>query len=249
MHITLTIRRGRKGTASIFGTLIFIGILFTAVIPMYLVMNQADTIFEQRKHETTILDEDRSRENILVYAYPRDGLTSDYISVKVKNECGLSLKAIRVWINDAPEPVSVTLNPLDEAEIGDYDVNPQAGETYDVRITTERGNVFECSSGILSYSDTGWEVESQLINVLISSSGVVFKIHVYWENGESWDEIPTSPAQVWKIGGSAFKSFDVTDFELPEYFKVVVMKGSNPIHEEIVFMEWPNGPSVIWVYA
>jgi hypothetical protein len=28
-----------------------------------------------------------------------------------------------------------------------------------------------------------------------------------------------------------------------------VKKGSNIIHEEGVAMEWPNGPSVVWVYA
>lgn len=252
MRIILTIRRGRKGTASLFGTLIFIGILFSAVIPMYLVMNQADTIFEQRKHEATILDEDRSRESLCVYTYPRDGLTSNYITVRVKNECGLSVKAIRVWINDAPQTVSVTLNPLEEVEIGQYDVNPQEGEIYDFRVTTERGNVYESSSGILSYTSNGWDVENQLINVLISSSGVVFKIYVYWDDEsppESWPEIPGSPAQVWKIGGSAFKSFDVTNFDLPKDFRVVVKKGSNIIHEEIVSMTWPNGPSVMWVYA
>jgi hypothetical protein len=104
---------------------------------------------------------------------------------------------------------------------------------------------------LLSWSArAGWDVETLVINVLISSSGVVFKIYVYWENGvDNREELTTSPAQVWKIGGSAFKSFDVTSFDLPENFKVVVKRGSNIIHEEVVAREWPNGPSVVWVYA
>lgn len=253
MYITPTGRRRMRkkaGTASIMGTIIFIGILFSAIIPMYLVMNQADTIFEQEKHEITILDEERSRESITVYAYPKDGLNSSYVTVKVKNDCSLTVEGVRVWINDVNYSVAVNLDPLQELHIDDYDVNPQPGEDYDVRVATERGNVFECSSGILSYTDIGWDVETQVINILVSSSGVVFKIHVYWENGiDNWEELPTSPAQVWKIGGSAFKSFDVTSFELPENFKVVIKKGSNIIYQEIVSMEWPNGPSVVWVYA
>jgi hypothetical protein len=33
----------RKGISTILGTIIFIGILFTSIIPMYISMNQADT--------------------------------------------------------------------------------------------------------------------------------------------------------------------------------------------------------------
>jgi hypothetical protein len=249
IHIGLR-AKNKAGTASILGTIIFIGIMFSAIIPMYLVMNQADTVFEQEKHEIANLDEERAMENIIVYAYPKENLTSPFITVKMKNECSLNVEGVRVWINNNNYSISVNLDPSQEITIDHYNVNPQSGETYDVRVTTERGNVFECSSGLLSYSDTGWEVETQVINVLISSPGVVFKVSVYWEDGEdNWLELPISPAQVWKIGGSAFKSFDVTNYELPENFKVVVKRGSNIIHEEIVTMEWPDGPSVVWVYA
>ena len=56
MLITCTLsNKRRKGVASIFGTIIFIGILFTTVIPMMLVMKQADTIFEQKTHEMEVL--------------------------------------------------------------------------------------------------------------------------------------------------------------------------------------------------
>ena len=44
--IRMLSRKRRRGTASILGTIIFIGILFSSVIPMYLVMRQADTIYE-----------------------------------------------------------------------------------------------------------------------------------------------------------------------------------------------------------
>jgi len=38
----------RKAISTILGTLIFISILFTAVIPMFLTMNQADVMLEQK---------------------------------------------------------------------------------------------------------------------------------------------------------------------------------------------------------
>ena len=44
----ISFRRKRRGVASILGTIIFIGIMFTAIIPMYLVMKQADTLYESK---------------------------------------------------------------------------------------------------------------------------------------------------------------------------------------------------------
>ena len=40
-----------KGTSTILGTLIFVGIIFTSFIPMMLVMKQADTIYDMNKYE------------------------------------------------------------------------------------------------------------------------------------------------------------------------------------------------------
>ncbi len=241
-------RHYKSGTASILGTIIFIGILFSAIIPMYLVMNQADTIFEQRKHEATTLDEDRSRENILLYAYP-NGETSPNITIRVKNECALIVNAVRIWINNEPEPISVNLDPLEEMEIGQYDVDPQSGDIFDVRITTGRGNVFECGSGALEYDDFGWVVEAKLINVVISDSGVVFKIYLYKWNIETTDWDQKDYAQVWKIGGSAFKTFDISSYGNGEY-RIVIKKGGSTIHDETgLMMNAPNGPSILWVYA
>ena len=41
----------KKGVSTILGTLIFMGIIFSAYIPMTLVMKQADNIYEQEIHE------------------------------------------------------------------------------------------------------------------------------------------------------------------------------------------------------
>ena len=252
MYTTHTGRKGKNkkvGTASILGTIIFIGIMFSAIIPMYLVMNQADTVFEQEKHEVANLDEERSIESIIVYAYPSDGPTSTNITIKIIHESSLTVEGVRVWINDLNYSIAVNLDPLQESDPLEYNVNPQAGQTFDVRVTTKRGNIFECSSGLLEYGDTFWISESKMINVLVTSSGVVFKIWISYETEGAWIDLPDMPAQVWKIGGSAFKSFDVSNYEVPQDFKIVVKKGSIIIHEEEITMEWPDGPSVIWVYA
>jgi hypothetical protein len=241
-------RRKKRGMSSILGTLIFVGILFTAVIPMYLVMNQADIILEQEKHEIASLDEEKEREDVSFYVYPD---ASDDLVVVVQNNSPMGAKFVRVWINDDPNPESTELDPMEGGvPLGPYDVPLEEGATYNFRITTERGNVYDSGSDDLTYDGEKWVVETKLINVVISSSGVVFKVYLYkWDDvGETWDQ-QGEPAQVWKIGGSAFKPFDVTDSGNGEY-RVVVKRGSNIIHDEAeLMMLWPNGPSTLWVYA
>lgn len=231
--------------SSILGTLIFVGILFTAVIPMYLVMNQADIIFEQEKHEIACLDEEKEREDVSFYVYPD---TSDDLLVVVQNSSPMGAKVVRVWINDDPYPESTELDPMEGGvPLGPYDVPLVEGATYNFRITTERGNVYESGSEDLEYIDGEWFVETKLINVVISSSGVVFKVYLYFWEASDW--VQKDYAQVWKLGGSAFKPFDVSPWGNGEY-RVVVKKGSKVIHDEDELnMLWPLGPSTLWVYA
>ena len=231
--------------SSILGTLIFVGILFTAVIPMYLVMNQADIILEQEKHEIACLDEEKEREDVSFYVYPD---TNDDLVVVVQNNSPMGAKVVRVWINDDPNPESTELDPMEGGiELGPYDVPLDEGATYNFRITTERGNVYESGSEDLEYIDGEWFVETKLINVVISSSGVVFKVYLYFWEASDW--VQKDYAQVWKLGGSAFKPFDVSLWGNGEY-RVKVTKGSKVIHDEDgLMMLWPLGPSTLWVYA
>ena len=232
----------RRGMSTVLGTIIFIGLLFTTIVPMQLVMKQADTMFEQKKLEVGRRDEEQSRENINVYVYPTGDSAPDNLTVKVDNICELNVKIQRVWINDTIHVQEDIIHSMNTQNIGSYDVDPKNGSSFDIRVTTERGNVYEASSGAIIHDGMGWEVDEKFINVLISSAGTVFKVYVTGPNDYS------EYAQVWKIGGTAFKAFDITMSGNGEYH-VVVKKGSNIIHEEDVLMEWPDGPSVLWVYA
>jgi archaellum component FlaF (FlaF/FlaG flagellin family) len=235
-------RRKRKGVSTILGTLIFIGILFTAVIPMYVVMNQADTKYTQKRLERERLDEERAREDLYVIVYPTSSEAPDNITIMVENICELTVRIVRIWINDTIHDQESIIKSMSQLTLGSFDVSPPEGKnsSYDVRVTTDRGNVFESGSGPLVYDGWNWEVEQLMINVLISSSGIVFKIYITGPNDYS------EYAQVWKIGGTAFKTFNIEDNGV---YTVTVKRGSNIIHQEDVTMEWPDGPSVLWVYA
>ncbi len=91
----------RRGISSILGTIIFVGIMFTAVIPMILVMRQAETIHAMRKHELEIMDEERTSENIIFYVLPLND--PPRLSFIIENR-GESLTTIeRIWLNNESE--------------------------------------------------------------------------------------------------------------------------------------------------
>ena len=148
----------RKGMASILGTLIFIAILFSAVIPMQLTMQQADIIMEQEKLELQRIDDEKSRERLEVYPIPH--LTLDLLNVSVINLSEYSVQFVRVWINDTAYQVDETANPLETIDIGNLPLKPVEGGEYEIRVTTERGNVFISHIGTILYQSGEWISET-----------------------------------------------------------------------------------------
>ena len=237
--------------------MIFIAILFSSVIPMYLYMRQADAFFEKRKHELNRLDEEQNTENIYVYAHP-SLVDPTKLIVKVYNRGDRAVRIVRLWISertkidDEPRPIDCVVDSMNEVTLGTYEVIPLEGESYIIKVTTERGNVFASDSSPLHFNGVSWEVDLQLINVIISSNSGILTIKCV----KIWDgfHVDGSPADVHKgASGSAFYSFDVSDYDDPseeyETYHVSIWKNQNLLHEEYVTMKWPEGPAVEWVYA
>ena len=154
----------RKGISTILGTLIFIGILFSAIVPMVLVMNQANIIYTQKLHETEIKDNEKVDELVYVYAYPDE--ETDKISVKVHNEEETPVQIVRVWINNDNNTVSITVNPKTTTTIGEFDASLQ-DETYIIKVTTSNGNVFRGNDGAIYYSGGVWLIPDMGVTVNI----------------------------------------------------------------------------------
>jgi hypothetical protein len=99
--------------STILGTIIFIGILFSSVIPMMLVMKQADVILEQGKLEVVRRDDEGDRESLELYPIP--DLAATHVNVTILNTCETSIDIVRVWINDTLTDVTTTVNALSPA--------------------------------------------------------------------------------------------------------------------------------------
>ncbi len=157
-----------RGTASILGTLVFVGIIFTSFIPMMLLMNQADMLYDMRKHELGILDQERIDEEISFYAYPD---SDDKIVLSIKNKGKTLIKIVNVWINDVEYPQNVNINAMETINLDPLVVTLQDLTSYTVKVITENGNVFSSEAGTLYYSSSadGWYTPSLGICVHIEN--------------------------------------------------------------------------------
>lgn len=160
-------RRSKSGVSTILGTLFFVGILFTCVIPLFLYVNQANSRYDKTVVELRYIDEEGERERLDVYAYPLS-VESDTLNVYIKNRSPLAVNVVRVWVNDTPFDRVAEVPAMQEYTITAIPVQlPPPGVCYvfTVKVTTARGNSFASFTNPLYYQD-GWR------------GGMGFTIHV-----------------------------------------------------------------------
>ena len=252
-------RKGKRGISTVLGTLIFVGILFSAVIPMFLVMKQADTIYEQKILEMRRRDDEHDIEALDMYAYPAGPGSSD-LEIEIDNNCALLVTTARVWINDTYVDRVETIQSMSEKRFGSFPVPIQEGSnsSYIVRVTTDRGNTFDSLSGPIYYNGSDWVAEVLGIFVQISGGG-------FWGFGKynvtvtniTDTNVPYSEHQETTFqSGTTSVFFDVSEAGAGTY-NVYVEKwsgfwwwggGWTYMDDKDVELLWPSGPAIEWVY-
>jgi len=240
MHTTnILYRKNRRGISTVFGVIIFVGIMFTAVIPMFLVMRQADTIFEMRKHELEIVDEEKGREYLRVKISPDQGSS---MTLKIVNKGDLGTKVIRLWVNEViwlneeGEDWNCLLNPNEVHE--EILVVPTEPDSYSVIVVTEKGNVFVSDNALTHEGGGIWVQEDvYVIHVYIAYRGVIFLIEVTGPD-DFYDA-----AMVQKIkGGTAYKAFILKE---PGIYNVKIKSGPTIIYNKPVTLTEEDKDEVI----
>ena len=247
--------KNRKATSTILGTMIFIGIMFTAIIPMMLVMKQADTYYEKEVLEVKRLDEERGLESLLVYSYP-EAPGSSKLELEVENESPVQISLVRVWINDTYQNLTTVIGTMETKIIGPFNVSVHEGtnSTFLMSVTTARGNTFPSSSGPIIYDGSDWVSEFLAIFVQISGDGFLgfgqYRVtveNVTATNVPYYEQQETSFAS-----GTTSLIFDVTEAGSGTYNVYVEKKswflGYSYKDDKDVELEWPSGPPIVWVY-
>lgn len=164
----------RRGVSSILGTLVFIGILFSAVMPMFVTMRQADIYYEQEKMRAQRMDEERNLEDVEVYIAPTD---TDF-TLTLVNQGEIPVTIVRVWENEHNTTLSELLPIQTSSELAPIEFShaPAENETFEIRVTTERGNTFLNENGVLTYGPGEWMMEKFYIN--IHAGGIFMHVKV-----------------------------------------------------------------------
>jgi len=222
--------RSKSAMSTVLGMLIFIGILFTCVMPFFLYINEVNSLYDQTIIEMKQLDRDRSLENIDVYAYPLDQNGSQ-ISLYIKNQSPLTVEIVRIWINDQYFPCNLQIsgmgeNTTDPIDIQDMLSQVEGVEYFQVKVTTARGNTFSSKTNPLQYSDeSGWSGgQSFAINIVIElDKGVYyFIIEVSNSNGtviyseEIWVLLESSVMRKIDVSGPDMYHVEITQTQGPD---------------------------------
>jgi hypothetical protein len=234
----------RKGVAVILGTIVFISILFSAIIPMKLVMQQADNVKIQDIEDTERVDKEGDMEDFTVLFYPQND-TSNQMYVRVKNTGDIEVHITRLWIKNKKHIVDEELELGEETTIGPYTVDLEDNTTYPVKIITERGQIFPADMISLTFSDGQWYSPTLGINVYIVNDQGKYYVKVW---NSTWSD-------TWQSSGIDHDDIQVY-FEIDKvgYYDVEVRKNnSNGDHiigsPTLVDINWPLSPPIVFVYT
>jgi len=242
-----------------------IGILFTAVIPMFLMMNQADVLLEQKKLTIKRVDDEKSNEQAEVWVYPTDVDSPESVTVLVKNTCGMPIHLIRAWFNETIFPLDTMVQPMSNVILPPFTVKAHVGNYYDICVSTERGNIYESKTGPLYYNIDGWVIESFGITVIIP-------FREDWMVNKHWSS--NFEVTIWKVEGTdqvlvyppteIIRAISASERFLPlreaGQYRILVQVWVNqytghPAHwhtiwdktDETSLISWPDGSSLITV--
>jgi hypothetical protein len=245
----------RKAISTVLGLILFVSVLTSAVVPMFMTMNQADTLYDQTLQEWETLDEEKIRENeVVFYAYP-SSVGANELEIELDNQCEMEVTTTRIWVNTTYYNVSVSVPAMSKEVIGTVPTNVKPGlnSSYRVHLTTTRGNTFESSSGIVFWDGSDWYAQQLGIFVQISGGGFLgfgaYRVTVSNVTNTNVDYNVVRETNF--ASGTASLFFDVTAAGAGKY-KVVVEKRNwwtwSYMDEKKVTIEWPSGPAIEWVY-
>ena len=242
------ILKSKSAMSTVLGMLIFVGILFTCVMPFFLYINQVNSLYDQTVIEMKQQDQDRALENIEVYAYPLNE-TSDQISLYIKNQCPLTVEIVRIWVNNDFCSCNIQISGMNWSITNPINVTlPESNSSlFHVKVTTARGNSFSSRTNPLSYTaGSGWSGGGELsINIVISRDyhgRVTYHIRVTKVGDSSiiFDDDVT-------LVGNTPSYFKKIGIGVPDIYNVEITKDDTLLKEEQVEVDWQN--PTVWIYV
>lgn len=140
-------RKSKSGVSTLVGGAIIIGIVLTILTPLFISANEMTSYYDAIAIEMRELDQQRSWEELDAYALHSE----EGVIITIKNTGSLTVNITRIWVypdNSAyrvfeqasllKSGVQITIN---DEEINSY-VNSLGTDNYNIKIATDRGNLF-----------------------------------------------------------------------------------------------------------
>jgi len=185
-------RRTKRGISTILGILFMVGILITSIIPLFMYVNEVNNYYDRTVVDMKISDQDRSMEDLAVYAW---GQTDTVIDVFLVNRSPLSVNIMRIWVMrwnldstlifnsaiDTRLPLQIRATGQDSIDLNIEDIIDPIEEnlnSFNIEVVTERGNKFSSQTNSLRRIQEGeeyrWETgafEYQISVIVLSDQG------------------------------------------------------------------------------
>ena len=255
MYIRITrLTHHHRGVATILGMILFVAVVTSAFVPMILNMRQADSIYDQKVHEWKTLDDEKDRETVMLfYCYPDSD--DDELIIEVENNSPLTVYPQRIWVNNTIHNVTGSILPMNTLVLTKVGISVQenVNSSFNILLTTSRGNTFEAYGGSIEWDGSDWYVQQLGFMVHITGSGFLgfgsYKVRV---TNVTNTMVPYDLTQETSFSsGDASLFFDVTEAGAGKY-KFELWKKSwfswsykGYLQKE---MKWPSGPAIEWVY-
>jgi len=242
---TVCMSSRKKGLSTILGTLVFVGILFSSIIPMMLVMNQADTMYEQRKFEQQKTDERRDLESLEMYVFPL-GKHDDEINFTVNSVCEVPVNITRVWINNEYYTINTMIPAMNTVKLPTQTIDLVDGQFYYVKIVSANNVITPSETGAMLYNASeGWQCESLQIIIICNSFGKKVRVTIDSNPSDSYSKDYTSSLQIVK----EVESSGTYHVKVEAYQGFWFWWHWDTVFDDDVVIDWPGGPSVAWVYC
>ena len=140
-------RRSKSGISSVLGMIFGVAIVVTAIIPLFLYVNNINNFYNKTAEDMRDFDQQRSLEKIVAYVYVINNGSA--INVQIKNRCVQNVKIERIWVlvnethymhSDLPELES-EIEPATTRTVLNITL-PPGKKTLVVKLVTSKGNIF-----------------------------------------------------------------------------------------------------------
>lgn len=246
----------RKGFSTVLGTVIAVGILVTAVVPLIMYMQSTAALYDHSVAQRHIADEEKMDEMLWSDVYEDFYYETHEIMVKVYNPCELTVDVVRIWVISRDDPTNPTLIqggalPLRlpprgyQVEVG-TGVIAQKGVWYDIKVVTERGNIYIPSGSPLIGGQSSKFPHTLTVTLINMEKGKEYVLDLEAIGTGGWVPVYLPTTLIWKA--TAENQFQSLGFGVnPGTYNVSITgPGWSDWAEVIVTPGVSGAPAVIW---